>query len=56
MNGGNSAIHMVSYMADKVPHMAYRICDVHSLVDKFFDTWGCMNDRKNKEGRICVGI
>ena len=56
MSGGNSAIHMVSYTVDKVPRMAYRIYDVHSVVDKFVDTWGCMNDRRNKEGRMCVGI
>lgn len=56
MSGGNSAIRMVSYTADKVPRMAYRICDGYSVVDKFVDTWGCMNDPRNKEGRMCVGI
>lgn len=56
MSGGNSATHMASYTVDKVPRMAYRICDVYSVVGKFVDTWGCTNDRRNKEGHMCVGI
>ena len=55
-SGGNSAIRIDSYTVDKVPRMAYRICDGHSVVDKSADTRGCMNDRRNKEGRMCEGI
>ena len=56
MSGGNIAIHMAPYMVDKVPSMALSTCDDYSVVDTLADILGCMNDRRNKEGRIGAGI
>jgi hypothetical protein len=56
MNGADSAIHMAPYTVDKVPNMASRISDGHSVVGTLPGISGCMNDRKNKEDRTGAGI
>jgi len=56
MSGGDRAIHMVPYTEDKVPSMAYRMCDDYNVVDMLVDISGCMSDRRNKEGHTSVDI
>jgi hypothetical protein len=56
MSGGDRAIYMVPHTEDKVPSMAYRMCDEYNVVDTLVDISGCKNDRRNKEGHTSVDI
>jgi len=56
MSGGDRAIYMVPHTEDKVPSMAYRMCDEYNVVDMLVDISGCMSDRRNKEGHTGVDI
>jgi hypothetical protein len=56
MNDENKSTRMIPHTEGKVPNMVYHMYGDYSFVDKLEDISGCMNDRRNKEGRKGAGI